>query len=112
MLARIATDVEQDLHFVNDPAELDDETHALSEALNVIDSTLKLKYIISFTETGYTATIASGERPTAPVVAFTPNERVYHWMNLIWGRAAHFAPNLTPVFRIDGRGSRGSADEA
>jgi len=85
MLARIATDVEQDLHFVNDPAELDDETHALSEALNVIDSTLKLKYIISFTETGYTATIASGERPTAPVVAFTPNERVYHWMNLIWG---------------------------
>jgi len=75
------------LHFVNDPAELDDETHALalSEALNVIDSTLKLKYIISFTETGYTATIASGERPTAPVVAFTPNERVYHWMNLIWG---------------------------
>jgi pyruvate kinase len=85
MLARIATDVEKDLHFVNDPAELDDETHALSEALNVIDKTLKLKYIVSFTETGYTATIASGERPTAPVVAFTPNERVYHWMNLIWG---------------------------
>ena len=85
MLARIATDVEKDLHFFNDPADLDDETHALSEALNVIDQTLKLKYIVSFTETGYTATIASGERPTAPVVAFTPNERVYHWMNLIWG---------------------------
>lgn len=85
MLARIATDVEKDLHFVNDPAELDDETHALSEALNVIDKTLKLKYIVSFTETGYTATIASGERPMAPVVAFTPNEKVYHWMNLIWG---------------------------
>ncbi len=85
MLASIATDVEKDLHFVNDPADLDDETHALSEALNVIDKTLKLKYIVSFTETGYTATIASGERPTAPVVAFTPNERVYHWMNLIWG---------------------------
>ncbi len=85
MLARIASDVEKDLHFVNDPADLDDETHALSEALNVIDKTLKLKYIVSFTETGYTATIASGERPTAPVVAFTPNERVYHWMNLIWG---------------------------
>jgi pyruvate kinase len=63
MLARIATDVEQDLHFVNDPADKDDETHALSEALNVIDKTLKLRYIVSFTETGYTATIASGERP-------------------------------------------------
>ena len=85
MLARIATDVEQDLRFVNQPAALNDETHALSEALNAIDSTLDLKYIVCFTETGYTATIASGERPNAMVVACTPKENVYHWMNLIWG---------------------------
>ncbi|MGF1518107.1 MAG: pyruvate kinase [Nodosilinea sp.] len=85
MLARIATDVEQDLRFVNQPAALNDETHALSEALNAIDSTLGLKYIVCFTETGYTATIASGERPNAMVVACTPKENVYHWMNLIWG---------------------------
>lgn len=85
MLARIALDVEQDLHFINQPAALSDETHALSEALNAIDSTLDLKYIVCFTETGYTATIASGERPNAMVVACTPKETVYHWMNLIWG---------------------------
>jgi pyruvate kinase len=85
MLARIATDVERDLQFINDPADKDDETHALSEALNVIDKTLKLRCIVTFTETGYTATIASGERPTVPVVAFTANDTVYHWMNLIWG---------------------------
>jgi pyruvate kinase len=85
MLARIASDVEQDLRFINHPAAKNDETHALSEALNVIDDTLKLKAIVCFTETGYTATIASGERPQAPVVAFTSNDRVYHWMNLIWG---------------------------
>ncbi len=85
MLARIATDVEQDLQFVNQPAALNDETHALSEALNAIDQTLDLKYIVCFTETGYTATIASGERPNAMVVACTPKQTVYHWMNLIWG---------------------------
>ena len=85
MLARIACDVEQDLTFGNEPATLSDETHALSEALNAIDSTLALKYIVCFTETGYTATIASGERPNALVVACTPKETVYHWMNLIWG---------------------------
>ncbi|NJL47475.1 MAG: pyruvate kinase [Leptolyngbyaceae cyanobacterium SM2_5_2] len=85
MLARIATDVEQDLEFINNPAIESDETHALSEALNVIDKTLDLKAIVCFTESGYTATIASGERPQALVVAFTPNEKVYHWMNLIWG---------------------------
>ncbi|MEA5451439.1 pyruvate kinase [Leptolyngbya sp. CCNP1308] len=85
MLARIAIDVEQDLQFINQPAALNDETHALSEALNAIDSTLDLKYIVCFTETGYTATIASGERPNAIVVACTPKPTVYHWMNLIWG---------------------------
>ncbi|MGB3309867.1 MAG: pyruvate kinase [Nodosilinea sp.] len=85
MLARIACDVEQGLAFANQPAALSDETHALSEALNAIDSTLALKYIVCFTETGYTATIASGERPNALVIACTPKETVYHWMNLIWG---------------------------
>jgi pyruvate kinase len=85
MLARIATDVEQRLEFVNEPSAYSDETHALSEALNAIDQTLDLAYIVCFTETGYTATIASGERPNAMVVACTPKETVYHWMNLIWG---------------------------
>ncbi len=85
MLARIASDVEQDLQFINEPAAQNDETHAISEALNAIDQTLDLKYIVCFTETGYTATIASGERPNAMVVACTPKETVYHWMNLIWG---------------------------
>ena len=85
MLAKIAADVEKDLHFVNNPAFARDDTHAISEALNVIDETLKLKCIVSFTETGYTATIASAERPNVPVIAFTPNQKVYHWMNLIWG---------------------------
>jgi pyruvate kinase len=85
MLARIASDVEQDLQFVNQPATQNDETHAISEALNAIDQTLDLKYIVCFTETGYTATIASGERPNAMVVACTSKETVYHWMNLIWG---------------------------
>ena len=85
MLALIASDVEQDLQFINEPAAQNDETHAISEALNAIDQTLDLKYIVCFTETGYTATIASGERPNAMVVACTSKETVYHWMNLIWG---------------------------
>ena len=85
MLARIATDVEKDLKFVNNPPALTDETHALSEALNVIDDILNLKCIAAFTATGYTAKIAAGERPRAPVVAFTPDENVYHRLNLIWG---------------------------
>lgn len=85
MLARIATDVEPDLSFVNNPPEKSDETHALSEALNTIDKILDLQCIVAYTESGYTAMIAAGERPQAPVVAFTPHRKVYHNLNLVWG---------------------------
>lgn len=85
MLGRIAVDVERELEFVNDPPSKDDATHALSEALNAIDKLLNLRCIVTFTETGYTSIIAASERPRAPVIAFTPNERVYHRLNLIWG---------------------------
>ncbi|MBE9167467.1 pyruvate kinase [Pleurocapsales cyanobacterium LEGE 06147] len=85
MLARIATDIEPEINFVNYPPAGTDETHALSEALNVLDKTLPLRCITTFTSTGYTALIASGERPKAPVVAFTPERNVYHRLNLIWG---------------------------
>ncbi|MBR8827384.1 MAG: pyruvate kinase [Gomphosphaeria aponina SAG 52.96 = DSM 107014] len=85
MLANIAKDVEKDIQFVNYPPNQTDETHALSEALNAIIKTLPLRCIATFTSSGYTALIASGERPKIPVVAFTPNRNVYHRLNLIWG---------------------------
>jgi pyruvate kinase len=85
MLAKIAKEVEKDLQFVNHPPAETDETHALSEALNAIDKILDLRYIVTFTSTGYTSRIAAGERPRAPVIAFTPNSQIYHRLNLIWG---------------------------
>lgn len=85
MLVKIATDVERDIRFVNHPPAANDETHALSEALNAIDNTLSLKYIVTFTSSGYTALVAAGERPKAPVIAITPSFAVYHRLNLIWG---------------------------
>ncbi|WNC53202.1 MULTISPECIES: pyruvate kinase [unclassified Thermosynechococcus] len=85
MLARIAADVEPHLEFDNMPAYRNDETHALGEALTTITQILDLRAIACFTETGYTATIASGERVKPMIVAFTDRPRVYHWMNLLWG---------------------------
>ncbi|HBB31236.1 MAG TPA: pyruvate kinase [Cyanobacteria bacterium UBA8803] len=85
ILARIATDVEPEIQFINYPPSEIDETHAISEALNVIDKTLDLQCIIALTETGYTAKLAAAERPRVPVVAFTPNPQVYHCLNLVWG---------------------------
>jgi pyruvate kinase len=85
MLAKIAHDVEADVKFDNAPPNQSDETHALSEALVAIDQTLDLRYIVTFTTSGYTSLLASKERPSVPVIAMTPNKRVYHRLNLVWG---------------------------
>lgn len=85
MLAKIARDVEKELHFVNNPPFESDETHALSEALTAIDEVLDLHCIVTFTSTGYTSTLASKERPSVPVIALTLDEKVYHRLNLVWG---------------------------
>ncbi|NCO74629.1 MAG: pyruvate kinase [Cyanobacteria bacterium] len=93
MMAKIATIVEPQLNFVNNPPYYDDATNALSEALNIIDKTLSLKFIVTFTSSGYTSMIAAGERPKAPVLALTPHEKVYHRLNLIWGVKPILIPN-------------------
>lgn len=85
MMVRIARAVEKDIQFTNFPPAESDETHALTEALNAIDKILDLRCIAAFTSTGYTAQLAASERPNTLVVALTPNIRVYHRLNLIWG---------------------------
>ncbi|MBD2464180.1 pyruvate kinase [Oscillatoria sp. FACHB-1407] len=85
MMARIAIEVESALEIPNLPPIEDDETHAMSEAINIVDKILNLQCIAAFTTTGYTARLVAAERPRAPIVAFTPNAAVYHRLNLIWG---------------------------
>ncbi len=85
MMSRIAHDVERDVKYTNNPAVKSDGPHALSEALNAIDEVLPLRAIVAFTSTGYSAMLAASERPRTTVIAITPNERVYHCLNLVWG---------------------------
>ncbi|MEO0373745.1 MAG: pyruvate kinase [Cyanobacteria bacterium P01_A01_bin.17] len=85
MLARVAADVEVDAQFINYPPTGTDETHALSEALNILDKTLDLRCIVAVTTTGYTAMLAAAERSKAPVIALTPQLETYHRLNLVWG---------------------------
>ena len=85
MLAKIARAVEKEVEFPYNPPADSDETHALSEALNAIDKTMALRVIVAFTSSGYTALLASKERPSVPVVALTPSRGIYHRLNLIWG---------------------------
>lgn len=85
MLARIAAEVEPAIQFVNYPPNRTDDADAISEALHAIDDTIDLQCIVAFTETGYTAKLASEERPKAAIVAYTREPKVYRRLNLNWG---------------------------
>jgi pyruvate kinase len=85
MMSRIANEVEKGLTYANNPPAKSDGPHALSEALNAIDNVLDLKAIVALTSTGQSAILAASERPKALVIAITPDKRVYHRLNLVWG---------------------------
>mmetsp|Transcript_18761 Transcript_18761/g.23878 ORF Transcript_18761/g.23878 Transcript_18761/m.23878 type:complete len:473 (+) Transcript_18761:53-1471(+) len=85
IMTLIALDVEKDAKWVNYPPAESNETHAIVESLNTIDATLPLKGICAITSSGFTATLAASERPRAMVYALTPNDDVYHALNLVWG---------------------------
>jgi pyruvate kinase len=97
MLARIATEVEPAIQFINYPPNRSDDADAISEALHAIDDAIDLHCIVAFTETGYTAKLASEERPKVPIVAYTPDPQVYNRLSLNWG----VRPVLLPGFQGD-----------
>mmetsp|Transcript_19277 Transcript_19277/g.25125 ORF Transcript_19277/g.25125 Transcript_19277/m.25125 type:complete len:476 (-) Transcript_19277:53-1480(-) len=105
MMTKIALDTEKHCKFTNYPPAVSNETHAICEALNTIDATLPLKGICAFTKTGYTALLSASERPKALVYAFTPSEKVYHSLNLVWG--------VKPILLLSERQSfEGLSDQA
>jgi pyruvate kinase len=85
MLARIATEVEPSIQFVNYPPNHTEDADAISEALHAIDGSVNLQCIVALTETGYTAKLASQERLNAPIVAYTPDPKTYRRLSLNWG---------------------------
>jgi pyruvate kinase len=46
---------------------------------------LKIRRIVAFSQSGFTARLVARYRPTSPVLAFTPDERVARQLQLVWG---------------------------
>jgi pyruvate kinase len=60
------------------------------------------KVIVAFTETGTTARLLSKERPTVPILAYTPHEPIRRRMALYWGvlpRATRATSNTDQLIR-------------
>jgi pyruvate kinase len=60
-------------------------SEAVAEAICHAAEELRMKAIVVFTETGYSARLVSKYRPRAPILTFSPNQETRRRLNLFWG---------------------------
>jgi pyruvate kinase len=60
-------------------------TQSLARVASSVAEELGCKLIVAFTESGITAQLVAGHRPSVPVAAITHDERVYRQLALWWG---------------------------
>jgi pyruvate kinase len=91
MMATIAerTETEMELQNKNGRQERNKRqttiTDAISQAVCNVSSDLGASAVITATESGFTAKMISKYRPSAPIIAVTPNEKVLRKLSLVWG---------------------------
>ncbi|MEO7002495.1 MAG: pyruvate kinase [Ktedonobacterales bacterium] len=89
MMARIAAATEPSYHAAPLPHATGDPSatpaHAVSSAAHTLAREAQAKLIVVFTRTGASAHLISKERPTMPIIAYTPFETVYRRLALWWG---------------------------
>ncbi|MCZ8514083.1 pyruvate kinase [Paenibacillus filicis] len=67
-------------------------TEVISQSVVGASLELEAKAILTPTESGFTARMVSKYRPSTPIVAIAPNERVLRRLSLVWG--------VTPVLGV------------
>ncbi len=100
MMDRIARTVERDPQYVEqmrDHAPPPDDTtaDAVSSGAVQISNSLGASLVVSFTASGTTAARVSRYRPTAPILAITPSERVYRQLTLSWGVIPYYSHDIS-----------------
>jgi pyruvate kinase len=67
------------------PQQLVTFTHGVVHSARAAAVEMKARAIMVFTQSGMTANLASSQRPPCPIYAFTPSERTYRQLALVWG---------------------------
>ena len=89
-MVKIAVRTEADIDFnqqfsVRTKGDTTNVTTAISHATCMTAIDLNAKAIIAVTRSGNTARMVSKYRPGCPIIACTPDERIWRQLNLVWG---------------------------
>ena len=97
-MARIAEEAERNIDYKamyqSSPFTLMNNTDAISHATVNTAFDIEAKAIVVYTMSGSSARMVSRFRPSAPIVAMTSSDRVYHQLSPSWG----VIPCITQVF--------------
>ena len=97
------------------PAEAGVRTDAVARSARYLADDVNATAIVCLSESGYTARKAAKFRPSVPIVAVTPNDRVRRQLAVTWGvdaRYATYAADMDAVLRtaVDGAVEAGVAE--
>ncbi|MBM4424280.1 MAG: pyruvate kinase [Chloroflexi bacterium] len=70
---------------------------AIARAARELARDRNVAAVAIFTRTGRSARILSKERPTVPILAFTPEPETYTRLAVLWGAQPHLVPTATSV---------------
>jgi pyruvate kinase len=95
-MARIAAEIETGTNVHTHPKISDDIAQVVGQALEVIDYTIELKAIVTFTTSGQSARWVSSVRPRAAFYAVTESSTVCQRVNLYWGVKPLLVESIPP----------------
>ncbi len=85
VMARIATQVETSLSPVPADRDISGVGESVSHAASRAAEEQRARAIVTFTQSGATALLVSKHRPTVPIIAATPFEKIARRISLYWG---------------------------
>jgi len=82
-----------------DPTEdaIHDDAVAITRAARELAHDRSVAAIAVFTRSGRTARLMSKARPHVPILAFTPVEKTYRYLSMLWGITPHLIPQAATI---------------
>lgn len=103
MMARIIIEVETSRVYRARPDQSPDLptfSSAVATAATAAADKLGAAAICAFTATGRTARLLTTQRPSQPIIALTPNPRLFHRMAMFWGITPFEVPEFTDTTEL------------
>ncbi|MFN2282617.1 MAG: pyruvate kinase [Anaerolineales bacterium] len=74
-----------------------DDAISITRAARELAQDRAVSAVAVFTQSGRTARLMSKARPNVPILAFTPEERTYRYLSMLWGTTPYLIPHADSI---------------